>query len=223
MSDTLNILDLGKRDYKETWELQKFLHKKRLGNRIKDTLILVEHYPVITMGKSGKESNLLIPHRLLKEKGIEFFKIERGGDVTFHGPGQIVGYPIFNIRHGFVGIKPFIQKIEKAIILTLEAFGIAGLTRERLIGVWTEAGKICSIGIAVQRWISFHGFALNVNTDLKCFDYIVPCGLKGIKMTSMAEILRKEIPPAQVKAGLKLNFGSEFDRNPVEICLNEII
>lgn len=223
MDSELIIFDLGKKDYKETWDIQKIIHKKRLEDKIPDTLILVEHNPVITMGKSGKTDNLLIPHKLLKEKGIEFYKIERGGDVTFHGPGQIVGYPIFNIKDGLVGIRPFIQKIEEAIILTLSRFGIRGEKREKLIGVWTASGKICSIGIAVERWVSFHGFALNVNTDLKYFDYIIPCGLKKVKMTSMAEILEKNIHIEVVKEVIKNSFAAVFNKNLNERCLAEII
>jgi lipoate-protein ligase B len=189
----LRILDLGLRDYKEVWSLQKELHSKRVINNIPDTLILVEHNPVITLGKSGRQENIKIPLKLLKEKGIEFYHIERGGDVTFHGPGQLVGYPIFNIKMGLAGIKPFIEKIEEIIIATLNEFGITANKREKMIGVWVGDKKICSIGIAVKQWVSFHGFALNVNNDLGYFDLINPCGFKDIKMTSMQEILKNPV------------------------------
>lgn len=227
MQSIINVVDLGKKDYKETRDIQKIIHQKRVENSIADTLILVEHNPVITMGKRGKEDNLLMPLKLLKKKGIEFYKIERGGDVTFHGPGQIVGYPIFSIGDGLVGIKPFIRKLEEVIILSLKHFGIEGEKKEKLIGVWTKAGKICSIGIAVQRWVSFHGFALNVHTDLRFFDYIIPCGLKEIKMTSMAQILKKEIAMADVREVVKKNFAKVFKKNIIELldfqCLEKII
>ena len=223
MNSKLNILDSPCKDYKEVWELQKLVHQKRVENKISDTLILVEHNPVITMGKSGKKDNLLIPTKLLKEKGIEFYNIERGGDVTYHGPGQLVGYPIFNIRDGLTGIKPFIEKIEDVIIATLDEFNIKGEKKEKLIGVWTKEGKICSIGIAVKQWISFHGFALNVNTDLSHFDYIVPCGLKDVAMTSMQKILHRTIPLDDVKDSIIKNFGRLFDKITEPKCLAEII
>lgn len=210
--DELRIIDLGRRGYQETWDLQKSLHQQRADKQIPDTLILVEHDPVMTMGKSGQDKNLLIPVKLLNEKGIQFFNIERGGDVTFHGPGQVVGYPIFNIRQGLTGIKPFIERIEDAIILVLGDFGIKADKREKLIGLWTRPGKICSIGVAVKRWVSFHGFALNVNTDLRYFNYINPCGLPGVKMTSMQEILGHEVGLAQVKDRILVHFGALFNK-----------
>jgi len=221
--DKLFILDLGRMGYREAWDLQKAIHQKRVEDKIPDTLILVEHDPVVTMGKSGKDKNLLIPVKLLKDKGIDFFNIERGGDVTYHGPGQLVGYPIFNIRKGLPGIKPFIGRIEDAIVLTLQDFGIKAEKKDKLIGVWTAPGKICSIGVAVQRWVSFHGFALNVNTDLKFFNFIVPCGLAGVKMTSMMDILKKEVGLDEVKMRIRERFGGLFGKQPETICLNAII
>ncbi len=223
MSSNLSILDLQKKDYKEVWDMQREIHGKRLDGKIHDTLILVEHNPVITMGKSGKEKNLLIPYRLLKAKGIDFYNIERGGDVTYHGPGQLVGYPIFNIRDGLAGIKPFIQKLEDVIIATLAEFSITAETKEKMIGVWTDKGKICAIGIAVKRWISYHGFALNVNTDLSHFDLIVPCGLKNVRMTSMQEIMGRMIPMADVKNSVAKNFGKFFNKEIKAQCSEEII
>jgi len=223
MADKLYILDLGRMGYRKAWDLQKAIHQKRVDDKIPDTLILVEHDPVVTMGKSGKEKNLLIPLQMLKDKGVDFFNIERGGDVTYHGPGQLVGYPIFNIRKGLAGIKPFISRIEDAIVLTLKDFGIPAQKKEKLIGVWTETGKICSIGVAVQRWVSFHGFALNVNTDLNFFNFIVPCGLAGVNMTSMKEILKKETGLEEVKNGIQKRFGVIFGKDIETTCLNAII
>jgi lipoate-protein ligase B len=221
--EKLFILDLGRMGYREAWDLQKAIHQKRVEDRIPDTLILVEHDPVVTMGKSGKEKNLLLSVKMLKDKGVDFFNIERGGDVTYHGPGQLVGYPIFNIRKGLAGIKPFIGRIEDAIILTLKDFGVAAYKREKMIGVWTDAGKICSIGVAVQRWVSFHGFALNLSTDLNFFNLIVPCGLPGVKMTSLKEILKRGIALDEVKNGIRKHFGALFGKEIEETCLNKII
>lgn len=219
----MNILDLGHRDYKEVWELQKIIHQKRVDGIIANTLLLVEHNPVITMGKSGNENNLLIPFNVLKEEGISYYHIERGGDVTYHGPGQLVGYPIFNVRDGLAGIHPFIERIEDTIIATISEFGIKGEKREKLIGVWANGGKLCSIGIAVKRWVSFHGFALNVNTDLNYFDLMIPCGLKNIKMTSMQKILNRKVPMEDVKKIAIKNFGILFQKGIKKRCLEEII
>jgi len=221
--DELYILDLGRKAYKETWDLQKAVHRKRVEDRIPDTLILVEHDPVVTMGKSGKDKNLLVPVKSLKDKGIDFFNIERGGDITYHGPGQLVGYPIFNIRRGLAGIKPFIGLVEEAVVRTLRDFGIKAGKKEKLIGVWTEGGKICSIGVAVQHWVSFHGFALNVNTDLKFFDFIVPCGLASVKMTSMKNILGKDTGLEDVKNRISDHFSQLLGKNPVPVCLSAIL
>jgi lipoate-protein ligase B len=219
----VNILDLDRKDYKETWDLQRAIHEKRVNNRIPNTLILVEHNPVITMGKSGQQDNVLFPVHFLREKGVDFYHIERGGDATYHGPGQLVGYPIFNVRDGLAGIKPFISKIEESIIATLTDFGIKAEKREKMIGVWTEKGKICSVGVAVKRWVSFHGFALNVNTDLKHFDLIIPCGLKNVQMTSMQEILGRRVPMDEVKQSTIRHFSRIFGQDTIPVCLEEII
>ena len=219
----MNVVDLGQRDYREVWDIQKIVHGKRLDGEIRDTLLLVEHNPVITMGKSGKDDNVLISDSLLKERGIPLYRIERGGDVTYHGPGQLVGYPIFNIKERLVGIKLFIERIEDAIITTLAEFKIKGEKKEKMIGVWTKMGKICSIGVAIKKWVSFHGFALNVNNDLKYFDLIHPCGFKNIKMTSIAEILKKEVSMDSVKNATMKKFGVVFGNTIEERCLEEII
>jgi len=209
----LKVLDLGVRNYKEIWDLQKELHSKRVAEEIPDTLILVEHNPVVTLGRSGKDENIKVPSKYLKEKGIELYHIERGGDVTFHGPGQLVGYPVFNIKKGLAGIKPFIEKIEDVIIATLGDFKISAGKKEKMIGVWVGEKKICSIGVAIKQWVSFHGFALNVNNDLEYFDLINPCGFKEIKMTSMQEILKYMVEMDGVKKAIIKNFIGIFGFN----------
>ena len=219
----MQVLDLGFRDYKEVWDLQKEIHEKRVDNKTSNTLLLVEHNPVITMGKSGSDGNVLFPVEFLKEKGVEYYQIERGGDATYHGPGQLVGYPIFNVKDGLAGIKPFINGIEKAIVTTLYDFGIKAYTKEKMIGVWTDRGKICSIGVAVKRWVSFHGFALNVNTDLTYFDLIVPCGLRNVEMTSMQQILGREVSMDEIKSSIVRNFSKVFRQDITETCLEKII
>lgn len=222
-SAKFNVVDLGQKDYKEVWDIQKLIHEKRVQDKLCNTLLLVEHPSVITMGKSGKNTNLLLSPRMLEKKGIAYYEIERGGDVTFHGPGQLVGYPIFNVKKGLAGIRPFVNKMEDAIIQTLAEFGISGEKREKMIGVWAKEKKICSIGIAVKRWVSFHGFALNVNTNLDHFDLIVPCGLKNVTMTSMQEIIQGEVSMDKVKHSIVDSFNSVFEEAPTTKCLDEII
>lgn len=222
-SAKFNVVDLGQKDYKEVWDIQKVIHEKRVQNKLCNTLLLVEHPPVITMGKSGKNTNLLLSPQVLEQKGIAYYEIERGGDVTFHGPGQLVGYPIFNVKEGFAGIKPFVNKMEDAIIQTLAKFGISGEKREKMIGIWAEGRKICSVGIAVKRWVSFHGFALNVNTNLEHFNLIIPCGLKNVTMTSMQVILGNTVDLEEVKKSIIESFHVVLQDAPLIKCLNEII
>ncbi len=222
-SRKFNVVDLGQKDYKEVWDLQKIIHEKRVQEKLCNTLLLVEHNSVITMGKSGKTLNLLLSPEVLEKKGIAYYEIERGGDVTYHGYGQLVGYPIFNVKKGLAGIRPFVNKMMDVIIQTLAKFGISGEKREKMIGVWGAEKKICSIGIAVKRWVSFHGFALNVNTNLDHFDLIVPCGLKNVTMTSMQEILQKQVDFDKVKQSIIDSFASVFRGTPTTKCLDEII
>jgi lipoate-protein ligase B len=219
----MNIVDLGNRDYKEVWEIQKKLHQQRIADRIQDTLMLVEHEHVLTLGKSGKKENVLIPPRTLEARGIQYYEIERGGDITYHGPGQLVGYPIMNIKHGLAGIRPYIEHLEMIIIKTLKEFGITGLHRDGMVGVWTTAGKICSIGVAVKRWVSFHGFALNISTDLSYFNLINPCGMSQVTMTSMQQILQKEVLVADVKQCVLDHFGRVFNRTMETVCLEKLL
>lgn len=206
----MNLIELGLCDYKKAWDIQKALHEKRVKQRIEDTFIFVQHPHVYTLGKSGREQSFRVNIEFLKQKGIPVYRIERGGDVTYHGPGQIVGYPIFNIRERLAGIKNFVDRIEDAIIMMLKEYGIDGRKNKNMIGVWVNDEKICALGIAVKRWVSFHGFALNVNTDLKYFDYIFPCGLnKGV--TSLKKILGKEVDLNKVKNNLKKSFEKVFE------------
>ncbi len=218
----LLVVDLGRSNYKKTWDLQKLLHRLRVEKDIHDTLLIVEHDPVITIGKSGKESNIKMPEERLKEQGIDYYRIERGGDVTYHGPGQLVGYLIFNIRNGLTGIRPFIGCIEEAIIATLAEFGINSYRHPKMIGVWTDRGKMCSIGIAVKRWVSFHGFALNVNTDLKDFELIIPCGIPDVTMVSMQSLLERKVDIDKVKNSLIDNIVKEFKKGSYALCQNPI-
>jgi lipoate-protein ligase B len=206
------ILDLGICDFDRTLNLQRKIHQMRVNNKIPDTMILVEHPPVITFGKSSDSTNLLVSSGDLAKKRIKIFQIERGGDVTFHGPGQLVGYPIFHIKDALAGIKGTIKRLESALILTLRDFMIKATVKPELVGVWVNDDKIASIGIAVKKWVTFHGFALNVATDLSYFDLIRPCGLTGVRMTSMEKLLGKKVNIVKVKESTKLNFEKVFFR-----------
>jgi len=219
----MNIIDLGTRDYKEVWDIQKIIHERRVDDMVDDTLFLVEHDHVLTLGKSGKRENLLIPEGMLEEKGIKYYEIERGGDITYHGPGQLVGYPIMNIKQGLAGVRPFIEHLEDMIIHTLGDFNVTGNKQYKMIGVWTDKGKICSIGVAVKHWVSLHGFALNVNTDLSYFHLIHPCGMPDITMTSMEKILGHQVNMHDVKLRLVKNFETVFNQEMTSRCLEKIL
>lgn len=207
------FLDIGFSKYEKAWHLQKILHEKRVKNEIPDMMIFTEHSHVYTLGKKGKEENFKISPSFLKEMGIDVFRVERGGDVTYHGPGQIVGYLIFYID---IGIKRFVNNIEEAVIKMLKEYRINGERYDKNPGVWVNDEKICSIGIAVKKFVSFHGFALNVNTDLKYFDYIFPCGLLK-RVTSMEKIIGKKINIEEVKNKLKKCFEFIFSLKEVQL------
>lgn len=204
------VAQLGLVPYQEAWELQKNLYSLRVEDMIPDVLLLLEHPPVITKGRKPGKSNLLFSQGYLRSKGIEYFEVERGGDVTFHGPGQLVGYVIFKLHPSLSGIRPFVKKIENAVILALKEFGIEAIHDPRYTGVFVGSDKITAIGIAVKKWTSFHGFALNVNTDLSYFDLIVPCGIRDRGVTSMAKILRREVSMSDVIEAIKMSFSKEF-------------
>lgn len=188
----MKVIDLGLKDYSQVWQLQKELVAQRIENKIPDTLILVEHPHVITKGRRSKDSDILNPK-------IPVFEIERGGEVTYHGPGQLVGYPIIYLGRK-AGIKQYMRSLEEIIIQTLEHFDIQGLRKEGCTGVWVGNKKIASLGIAVKKWVTYHGFALNVNTDLSYFHMINPCGFDCSVMTSMQELRHQTFSMDIVKA-----------------------
>lgn len=188
----IDIIDLGLKDYKETLDIQYDLIEKRKKNLINDTLLFVEHPHVITAGRKTVESNIL-------DKSLPVFHIERGGDVTYHGPGQLVGYPIIDINKN-KDINLFLRNIEQIIIDSLEKFNIKAGRKEKYTGVWVNEKKIASIGIAFKNWISYHGFALNISTDINYFFKINPCGLESSVMTSMELLLEKKVDIKEVKS-----------------------
>jgi lipoyl(octanoyl) transferase len=226
----IHFRDLGLIDYATAWDLQTRLFKETIDKKItnrsrpgneqlatEDHLLFCEHNHVYTLGKSGKQSHLLLNEQGLREKGVQFFPIDRGGDITYHGPGQIVGYPIFDLDHHFTDIHRYLRTLEEAIIGTLEAYGIKAGRIEGLTGVWLDwneplkARKICAFGIRASRWVTMHGFAFNVNTNLSYFQNIVPCGIADKGVTSMAQELGGPVDMEAVKNRLRLEIADLFD------------
>ena len=222
MNFELIYQDLGLIPYRQAWDCQEKLYAELMERKIAGRktfpgyLLFCEHPPVFTLGKSGSEENLLINAEMLAERGIEFYRINRGGDITYHGPGQIVGYPILDLEQFNLGIKSYIWKLEEAVILVLKKFGIKGERLDGATGVWLDAGKqsaarkICAIGVKAGRHITMHGFAFNVNTDLSYYQYINPCGFVDKGVTSMEKELGEEKNFEMVKELLKALFGGHI-------------
>jgi lipoate-protein ligase B len=194
MTARLLVQDLGRGSYEEVLELQRRLCRQRISGEIQDDiLLLVEHEPVVTLGRGVRPGSLPLSPAELEAKGLHVFDVERGGDVTFHGPGQLVGYPIIDLRKHREDLHWYLRRLEAGLIDGLARMGIGAGTRPGLTGVWTSGRKIASIGIHVKQWVTFHGFALNVTTDMSYFDLIVPCGIPNVVMTSVArELARRD-------------------------------
>jgi lipoyl(octanoyl) transferase len=206
--------DLGRMEYGQALELQHALVERRKRELVPDQLLLVEHPHVITLGRNGKPDHLLAGEDVLRRAGIAFFPTDRGGDITYHGPGQLVGYPIFDLRAWRRDVVAYVRAIEQTLIDTLADFGIAGGRAPGMTGVWVDGQKIAAIGVHISRWIASHGFALNVTTDLRYFQYIVPCGLAK-PVTSMAE-LGAAPARAELVAALARHFADVFELEMVE-------
>ncbi|MEP6905730.1 MAG: lipoyl(octanoyl) transferase LipB [Gemmatimonadales bacterium] len=226
------VVSLGLMPYEEALDLQRALAVERIKGAIpEDMLLLVEHPPVVTMGRSAKARNLISSGDFLASKGVELFEVERGGDVTFHGPGQLVGYPIIDLKRHRQDLHWFLRQVEEALIRTLAAYSIPGERSTGFTGVWTNGRKIASIGVHARDWVTWHGFALNVTTDLSYFDLIIPCGIDGVRMTSI-EVEQSErasegsqSPLATVEEAGQIagrSFGELFDLEPVVVEASSI-
>ena len=228
MNKRVDVQDLGYKDYKETWDYQEALFKGILDIKIKNRkengqietpnyFLFVEHPHVYTLGKSGDMSNLLLNEAQLRHKGATFYKINRGGDITYHGPGQIVGYPILDLDNFFTDIHKYLRFLEEVIILTLDEYGLEAERSSGETGVWLDVGtpfarKICAMGVRASRWVTMHGFALNVNTNLGYFDNIIPCGIRGKAVTSLnVELGKDKIDETEVKEKLLKHFSKLFE------------
>jgi len=182
-----------------------------------DVLLLLEHTPVVTLGRNGDWNNLLVSEETLRMRGVSRHHIDRGGDITFHGPGQLVGYPLLKLERHEQDVHLYMRNLEEAIICVLSEYGIDAGRQEKLTGVWTSSGKICALGVHISRWITRHGLALNVNTDLSYYDLIVPCGLHGKQIASMQSILGCEVDVREVAEKLLTHFGRIFERKMVSV------
>ena len=228
MNKNIELQDLGLKDYKQTWDYQENLFKAIVDTKIKNRrenaaletknyFLFVEHPHVYTLGKSGDMSNLLVDEAQLKAKNASFYKVNRGGDITYHGPGQIVGYPILDLDNFFTDIHKYLRFLEEMIILTLAEYGLKAERSPGETGVWLDVGtpfarKICAMGVRASRWVTMHGFALNVNADLGYFDLMIPCGIRGKAVTSLnLELGLEKVDESEVKAKLLKHFKSLFE------------
>ncbi len=204
------VSDIGRTRYAEAWKLQQDLWELRRSGKVGDLLLFTEHEHVYTIGKGGDANHLLATGNELREAGVDFFEIDRGGDVTYHGPGQVVGYPIIDLNNYAPDLHLYLRNLEETIIRALRSFGIEGTREEGYTGVWVRGEKIAAIGVKASRWVTMHGFALNVNTDLSRFSRIIPCGIFHKGVTSMLAILGKRVDLQEVEESLRVAFGSVF-------------
>ncbi|MHB8158044.1 MAG: lipoyl(octanoyl) transferase LipB, partial [Desulfocucumaceae bacterium] len=198
MSRKCRVMRLGLCDYQEACQLQKQLLRRRIDKEIPDTLVLLQHPPVFTIGRRGSRGNILVGPDVLGREGIAVYNADRGGDVTYHGPGQLVGYPVMDLSQHGTDVLRIIQSYEEVIIKLLGRYGLLGQRVVDYPGVWVGGEKVCAVGIGVSNWVSYHGFALNINTNLSHFGYIVPCGIKGRGVTSLGKITGKTVDEAGV-------------------------
>lgn len=227
MNRKIFVQDLGEKDYKDAWEYQEQLFQKTLDLKIANRrggtdvetpnhFLFVEHPHVYTLGKSGDFANLLINEKQLEERGATYYKVNRGGDITYHGPGQIVGYPILDLENFFTDIHKYLRLMEETMIMVLADYGLNGVRSDGETGVWLDVGtpfarKICAMGVRASRWVTMHGFALNVNANLGYFDNIIPCGIRGKAVTSLHAELNRHIDEREVKEKILHYFSQLFE------------
>jgi lipoate-protein ligase B len=213
------VVDLGLRAYAEALVIQRDVAQQRITGEIpEDVLLLVEHPPVVTLGRSAKAAHLVATPEVLAARGVELHEVERGGDVTFHGPGQLVGYPIIDLKRHKRDLHWYLRQVEEALIRGLAPFGIAGERNPGYTGVWTAGRKLASIGVHARDWVTWHGFALNVSTDLSYFDLMVPCGIQSVEMTSVCRECQAPLPGVvEVGAAVTAGFGAVFSLLPVRV------
>lgn len=207
---TARVVWLGRQPYQPTWDLQRRLVEARREDRVRDTLLFVEHPPTYTLGRRGDPANLLLTDLQLKEQGITYVHVDRGGDITYHGPGQLVGYPILHLAAWNNDVRHYVRNLEETLIRALADYGIAAGRIEGYTGVWVGDEKVAAIGVKVSRGVTSHGFALNVDTDLGYFRQIIPCGISDKGVTSMAAVLGRPVDMDEVRGRVRQRFGEVF-------------
>jgi lipoyl(octanoyl) transferase len=218
----LLVSDIKRTKYADAWMLQQRILTLRQSAALEDILLLTEHEHVYTLGKGSDDNHLLASEEELKADGTDVFHIDRGGDVTYHGPGQIVGYPILDLNNYFLDVHRYLRSIEEVIIQTLVKFGISAGREKEMTGVWVQGEKIAAIGVKISRWVTMHGFALNVNSDLTKFNRIIPCGIFHKGVTSMQRELNQEVPFQPVQKALVHSFADVFGCQPRWIDKEEL-
>jgi lipoate-protein ligase B len=208
------VIDLGRRGYDEIWRVQEELVCLRQEGRVPDLLLMLEHEPVITLGKAGRAENILIPEEELIRRGISLYRVDRGGDATFHGPGQVVTYPILDLTQYGRDVHRYCRNLEEVGLRILSDYGFTGQRAPGLTGVWVGEEKVMAIGVGVKRWVSYHGLAFNVSTDVRYFHLIHPCGIRDRGVTSLGRLLKREIPLPEVKERLLSHFSCLFGVKP---------
>ncbi|HWP82798.1 MAG TPA: lipoyl(octanoyl) transferase LipB [Bacteroidota bacterium] len=220
--NSVAVVDIGRTRYAGAWKLQQKLFELRHYGLIGDVLLLTEHEHVYTLGKGANDNHVLASEEELARTGVDLFRIDRGGDVTYHGPGQIVAYPILDLNNYFNDIHHYLRCLEEVIIQTLMEYGIESEREEGMTGVWVKGEKIAAIGVKVSRWITMHGLAFNVNTDLSYFGRIIPCGIFHKGVTSMKQLLGREVPLSEVQKSLVEEFGNVFGCATQSMALEEM-
>ncbi|MBI1770300.1 MAG: lipoyl(octanoyl) transferase LipB [Bacteroidetes bacterium] len=218
----ISVINLGLTDYKSIWDLQRKIFDLRVEGKIPDALLLNEHNHVYTLGKSSNDNHLLAREEELSQCGAEVFHIDRGGDITYHGPGQLVGYPILKLDDYYSDVHRYLRDIEEVIIRTLQDYDIKAHRDRDFTGVWVGSDKIAAIGVKVSHWVTMHGFAFNVNTDLSYFDRIIPCGIFHRGVTSLERVLGAQVPLHDVASRIVYHFGRVFDCQVIESGATEI-
>ena len=208
---TISVAFLGRTEYRECWDLQKTLFDRRLRGSIDDTLLITEHDPVYTLGRGGNPHHLLVPLDELAAMGATFVMTDRGGDITYHGPGQLVAYPIVDLNDYGRDLHQYLRRLEEVVIRVLEQYEVNGRRQNGWTGVWVEEEKICAIGVKTSRWVTMHGLAMNVSTDLSWFDTIVPCGIVDKKVTSLSAVTGMKVTPDEIIPAFLQEFGEVFD------------
>jgi lipoate-protein ligase B len=216
MKRPLNIIDLGRTRYQYAWDFQKRLVQERAQGAIPDTLVITEHEPVLTMGRGTDRQNLLVSEEVLRSSGVDLHAIERGGDITFHGPGQTVLYPIIDLRERGRDVRRYLRDLEQFVIAALADLGLEASVKDGLTGIWVDDHKIGAIGVAVSKWITYHGVAINLNTDLDYFKLINPCGITEYPVGSVSQLIKRELKPAHFNDLLVQHFCEYFDYEPVK-------